>query len=119
MSYSGGLVGFVFGEDVPHCCEGGFGGFDAAAFLFGCELSAGVSCPDAVHVCGWEGEGVFEALFVDCAGVADFACLWDVGGVFVFFWEHEVGEVFACGFVLPCLFVCLHIGFVLVFCQFV
>lgn len=77
-----------------------------------------MSCPDAVHVCGWEGEGVLEALFLYGAVVADFSCLWDVGCVFVFFGEHEVGEVFAVGFVLP-WFVCLHIGFVLVFCQFV
>jgi hypothetical protein len=42
-------------------------------------------------------------LFFDCALFADVACLFDVGDVFVFFWEHEVGFPFAVGLVVPCL----------------
>lgn len=54
-----------------------------------------------MHVYGWVLEGVVEALFSDCAGFADVAGLCDVGDVFVFFGEHEVGFAFAVGVVHP------------------
>lgn len=56
-----------------------------------------------MHVYCWVLECGGEALFFDCALFADVACLFDVGDVFVFFWEHEVGFPFAVGLVVPCL----------------
>lgn len=64
-----------------------------------------------MHVCWGEFECVFEAFGLYGAVVADLSGACDVGDVFVFFGEHEVGFVFAVGLVKPCCF-----GYSVVFC---
>ena len=54
-----------------------------------------------MHVCWWEFECVFEALFFGWALVAEGSCALDVGDVFVGFGEHEVGFAFAGGVFHP------------------
>lgn len=54
-----------------------------------------------MHVCCGELEGVLEALGFDFALFADGSCCADVADVFVVLGEHEVGEVFAVGVLLP------------------
>lgn len=73
-----------------------------------------------MHV-GWgEFEGVFEAFGLDGAVFADGACACDVGDVFVFFGEHEVGFSFAVCKVEPCDFVywCVWWLWGVMFCHF-
>jgi len=63
-----------------------------------------------VHVCWGELEGVVEALGLYGAGVADLACLCDVGDVFVVFGEHVVGLAEAVGFGGPVGVGCVCFG---------
>ena len=69
-----------------------------------------------MHVCWWVFEGVFEAFFLYGAVCADLSCACDVGDVFVFFGEHEVGFLFAVCVVEP-----RFLGFIVVvlWCGFV
>jgi len=73
-----------------------------------------------VHVCWGEFEGVLEAGLLDGAVFADLACCGDVGDVFVFFGEHEVGFVFAVCLVKPVglVFIGCVIRWGVVFCHF-
>jgi hypothetical protein len=73
-----------------------------------------------VHVCWGEAEGVFDAVGLDCAVVAEGSCSADVGDVFVFFGEHEVGFSFAVCLVEPCCFVywCVFWLWGVMFCHF-
>ena len=67
-----------------------------------------------MHVCWWVLECVVEAFCFDCAVFADFSCFGDVGDVFVFFGEHEVGFVFAVGVLHPLVvahFLCVFVLF--------